>query len=52
MALDGSGWLDEGPEREAGMAKLHAACRVAGYEPWDDGDVWWRPFGSSAEVVA
>lgn len=33
----------DGPERDAGMAKLHDACEVAGFEPWGDGQVWWRP---------
>lgn len=44
MALDGSGRLVDGPKRDAGLAKLNAACRAAGYEPWDEGDVWWRTF--------
>lgn len=44
LALDGSGRLDDGPERDAGMAKLHAACRAGGFRPWGDGLVWWRIF--------
>lgn len=44
LALDGSGRLDDGPERDAGLAKLHAACRAGGFQPWDDGLVWWRSF--------
>lgn len=45
IALDGSGKrLDDGPERDAGMAKLHAACRAGGFQPWGNGTVWWRDF--------
>lgn len=42
LALDGSGRLDDGPERDAGLAKLHASCRAAGFQPWNGGKVWWR----------
>lgn len=45
ISLDGSGEpLDDGPERDAGMAKLHAACRAGGFQPWGNGTVWWRDF--------
>lgn len=52
LSLDTGEALDDGRERDAGMAKLHAACRVAGYEPWYDSDVWWRPFGLSADMIS
>lgn len=44
LALDGSGRLEDGPDRDAGMTKLLAACRAGGFRPWDDGTVWWRGF--------
>lgn len=45
VGLDGSGPLEDGPLRDAGMAKLHASCRAAGFEPSDGRRVWWRGFG-------
>ena len=37
------GPYEHGPVRDAAMARLCAANRVAGFHPWKQGPVWWRP---------
>lgn len=38
------GPYNDGVKRDEAMARLHAAYRASGLEPWDDSVVWWRPF--------
>lgn len=37
------GQYPAGPVRDAAMAKLHSAYREAGFEPWRESIIWWRP---------
>jgi hypothetical protein len=37
------GPMADGPERAAALARLQAAYRLSGLEPWDGSVVWWRP---------
>ncbi|MGC5617713.1 hypothetical protein, partial [Georgenia sp. Z1491] len=44
LSLSSGKALEEGPLRDAGMAKLHRACAAAGFQQWEDTIVWWRTF--------
>lgn len=38
------GPYDDGTERNGALARLTAACRASGLEPWRQTVIWWRPF--------
>jgi hypothetical protein len=37
------GPFDDGPERDEALARLTAAYRSSGLEPWRRTEIWWRP---------
>lgn len=47
LSLTSGEALAPGPDRDAGMAKLHRACAAAGFHQWEDTIVWWRTFDAS-----
>ena len=36
-------YMDDGPDRDAAMARLRKAYGASGFTPWQDSDVMWEP---------